>query len=103
MGDGCLNHRVAGQGQKQHINTIAFTNTDVAIVELFASMASNCNVRRYESRPNSGFKSNKPRYEADICSREAVTHMLHQITPYLVGEKLLKAKQMLLCLNGMSH
>lgn len=100
LGDGCLNHRIGGQGQKQHINTIAFTNTDAGIVELFASMASNCIVHRYDNRKTT-FKSNKPHYEASICSREAVIHTLTLIMPYLVSEKLAKAREMMACLQGI--
>ncbi len=99
MADGCLSHRLAGHGKKQHMNTIEFSNTDEQLVALFSSMASNCRVRSYDAI--SGFRPvRKKHYACSIGSREAVKHTLTQIFPYLVGAKLVKAREMLLCLEG---
>ncbi len=99
MADGCLSHRLGGHGGKQHMNTIEFSNTDEELVSLFASMASNCRVRSYETK--SGFQLiRKKHYACSIGSREAVRHTLMQILPYLVGAKLRTAREMMLCLDG---
>jgi hypothetical protein len=99
MGDGCLSHRLAGHGRKQHINSIEFTNADPGLVEQFASMVTNCTVRSYQR--SSGFKKERrPHYSASVNSREAVKNILNQILPCLAGEKLLKAREMLICLEG---
>ncbi len=106
MGDGCLSHRINvdtryRQSKEQHMNSIAFTNTDPALVKLFASMASNCRVRGYSREKKSGFRSNyKTHYECNIGAKEAVEHTVKQILPFLVGRKLEKAKEMLRCLGG---
>lgn len=99
MSDGCLSHRIAGQGRKQHLNTLGFTNIDPDITELFASMVTNCRVHLYQMK--GGFqKKRKPVYECSINSRQAVKSVLVQVLPYLVGYKLRQAKEMLVCLNG---
>ena len=101
MADGCLSHRHAYTNRKIHTVTISFSNTDPEMVELFASMASNCRVRSYAVDPNKSFKPTKlTHYECDINSKEAVHHTLKQILPYLVGAKLAKAREMLICLEG---
>jgi len=101
MADGSLSHRHATTNRKIHQVTINFSNTDPALVELFASMASNCRVREYKVDPNRSFKPTKlTHYECDINSKEAVKHTLKQILPYMVGAKLVKAREMLFCLEG---
>jgi len=100
MGDGCLNHRIAGQGRKQHLNTIEFSNTDPGLVELFASMVTNCNVSSYLPKLGGFRKERKPFYAARVCAREAVRNVLLQILPCLAGWKLIEAREMMLCLEG---
>ncbi len=101
MADGSLSHRHAVTNRKIHLVSINFSNTDPALVELFASMASNCRVREYKVDPNRSFRPTKlTHYECDINSKEAVKHTLKQILPYMVGAKLIKAREMLLCLEG---
>jgi hypothetical protein len=98
MGDGCLSHRIAGHGRKQHINSIEFSNTDPGLVEQFASMVTNCTMRTYKA--TGSFHRKKVNYAASVSSREAVRNILNQILPCLAGEKLLKAREMLICLEG---
>lgn len=100
MGDGCLNHRIAGQGRKQHLNTIEFSNTDPGLVELFASMVTNCNVNSYIPKIGGFRKTKKPYYSATVAAREAVKNVLLQILPCLAGQKLVEGKEMLFCLEG---